>query len=101
VTRYRVELTEPAERDIAEAEEWIAADSPAAAADRWIDGLLAGFESLETVPARCPLAPENADHAEEIRQLIYQRYRVLFTIVGRRVVILHVRHGARLPIRPE
>jgi plasmid stabilization system protein ParE len=100
VTRHRVELTEAAERDIAEAEEWIAADSHAAA-ERWIDGLLAGFESLETMPARCPLAPENTDHAEEIRQLIYQSHRVLFTIAERRVVILHVRHGARLPFGPE
>lgn len=98
--RYRVELTEPAERDIAEAEEWIAADSPAVA-EQWIDGLLAAIETLATMPARCPLAPEDEDHVEEIRQLIYQRHRVMFTILGRRVVVLHVRHGARLPLRSE
>jgi plasmid stabilization system protein ParE len=100
VPRFRVELTEPAERDIAEAEEWIAAASPAAA-ERWIDGLLSALESLGTMPRRCALAPEDEDHLEEIRQLIYQRYRVLFTISGRRVLVLHVRHGARLPLRSE
>ena len=57
MARYRIDLTRSAEREIAEAEEWIAADSPAAAG-RWIDGLLAALETLEIMPARCPLAPE-------------------------------------------
>jgi plasmid stabilization system protein ParE len=52
------------------------------------------------MPARCPFAPENEDHTQEIRQLIFGRYRVLFTIQPGRVVILHVRHCARLPLRP-
>jgi plasmid stabilization system protein ParE len=33
--------------------------------------------------------------------MIDGRYRILFTILPGRVVILHVRHGARLPLRPE
>jgi hypothetical protein len=33
--------------------------------------------------------------------MIYGRYRILFTILTGRVVILHVRHGARLPMRAE
>jgi plasmid stabilization system protein ParE len=53
------------------------------------------------MPARYPLAPENEEHANEIRQLVYGRYRILFTIQPGRVVILHVRHGARLPLRAE
>jgi plasmid stabilization system protein ParE len=53
------------------------------------------------MPARCPLAPENEDHPKEIRQLVHGRYRILFTIEPGRVVILHVRHGARLPMRVE
>jgi plasmid stabilization system protein ParE len=97
VSQYLVEFTRAAEREIEEIEEWIAADSRKAAA-RWIDGLLDIVNRLERMPARCPLAPENESHAEEIRQMNYGRYRILFTISDRRVGILHVRHGARLPL---
>lgn len=100
MARYRVEVTEPAYLEIEETENWIASDSPVAA-ERWAAGLLEALRSLDTMPARCPLAPESQDHAEEIRQLIYGRYRALFTIRPDRVVILHVRHGARLPLREE
>jgi plasmid stabilization system protein ParE len=100
VVRYRIEITEPANREIEETENWIAADS-SIAAEHWASGLFEALRSLDTMPARCPLAPEDKEHAEEIRQLIYGRYRVLFTIRPDRVVILHVRHGARLPLRVE
>ena len=54
---------------------------------------------LEDFPARCPMAPENVEFSEkEIRQLLYGRrphlYRILFSIQGSRVLVLHVRHGA-------
>jgi plasmid stabilization system protein ParE len=100
VAQYLVDFTRTAAREIEEIEDWIAADSPEAAA-LWIDGLLAVIDRLERMPSRCPLAPENVSHAEEIRQMIYGRYRILFTILPGRVVILHVRHGARLPLRAE
>jgi hypothetical protein len=48
---------------------------------------------------RCPLAPENKEFPFEVRQLLYGRkphlYRVLFTIEGDTVVVLHIRHGRR------
>jgi plasmid stabilization system protein ParE len=100
VARYRIDVTEPANGEIEEIEDWIAAESPVAA-ERWAAGLFEVLRSLDTMPARCPLAPEDQDHSEEIRQLIYGRYRVLFTIRPDRVEILHVRHGARLPLQPE
>lgn len=100
MARYRLEVTEPADREIEEAEIWIAADSPATA-ERWAKGLFDVLRSLESMPARCPYAPENEEHSQEIRQLLYGRYRILFTILPGRVVILHVRHGARLPLRAE
>jgi plasmid stabilization system protein ParE len=100
VAQYRVELSEPAKLEIAEAQDWIDADS-STAAERWIERFYDALDGLKTMPARCPFAPENNDHVEEIRQLIYGRYRVLFTIFPGRVLVLHVRHGARLPLRPE
>ena len=51
----------------------------------------------------CPLAPENDEFEEEIRELLYgkrqHRYRILFTIREQAVVVLHIRHGAREHIK--
>jgi hypothetical protein len=47
-------------------------------------------------------APETARFPFEVRQLLYGRkphvYRILFTIEGERVKILHIRHGRREPV---
>jgi plasmid stabilization system protein ParE len=56
--------------------------------------LLNAAQALEEFPHRCPLAPESGAELE-IRQLIYRRYRVLFTVAGDTVYILHIRHSAR------
>jgi plasmid stabilization system protein ParE len=100
VAQFLVDFTRAAEREIEQIQEWIAVDS-LEASGRWVDGLLAVVDRLEKMPSRCPLAPENESHVEEIRQMLYGSYRILFTILPERVVILHVRHGARLPLRPE
>jgi plasmid stabilization system protein ParE len=55
--------------------------------------------SLATFPERCPLAPEAVGLHFEVRQFLYGRkphvYRILFTIEGDTVNILHIRHGRR------
>ena len=40
-------------------------------------------------------APENQDTKIEVRQLLYGRYRILYTVRGSVVFVLTVRHGAR------
>jgi len=101
VTRLRVIITPSAERDIEEAYLWIA-ERDADAAVRWFNRLLDVVERLETFPERCPLAPESAQLGMETRQILHgkrqYKYRVLFNVSGRAVNILHVRHGARLPM---
>ena len=92
--RYRILVASPAAKDLEEAYLHIREDSADMAA-RWRMGLLQTVESLETLPGRCPLAPENGPFAFEILQLLYGDYRLLFTIQEDAVVILHVRHGAR------
>jgi hypothetical protein len=42
------------------------------------------------VPKGFPVAPEDDEFSEEIRQMVVGRYRVLFTIKGRKVHVLHV-----------
>ena len=61
--------------------------------------------SLGILPARCPLALENDRFPFEVRQLLYGRkphvYRILFTIDGDTVNILHIRHARRKPMETQ
>jgi plasmid stabilization system protein ParE len=95
-----VEPTDKALVDAGEAYFWISEQSEGAAL-RWYEGLLKAFRSLEKSPLRCRLAPESAFFDEEIRQLIYGTYRILFTVEGEKVFVLRVRHSAREYLKPE
>lgn len=91
---YAVNLTARAERDLARLYEEInAADSEAAR--KWYLGLKKQILSLEKLPFRCALTPEN----KNLRQLLYgQRrntYRVIYRVAGIQVDVIHIRHGAR------
>ena len=96
--KYQVEMTATAEAELREAYLWIQEDSPERAV-RWRKGLLKQIERLETLPERCPFAPENEFFAEDIRQLLHGqrggRYRILFVIEKDTVYVLHIRQGAR------
>lgn len=97
---YEVEIAESAAADLEEAFQWIRRRSPRSA-ERWRSELLERAVTLEDFPERCPLAPENENCRREIRQLIHGNYRLLFTVIGSHVYVLHVRHGARMPIQPK
>ena len=92
----------PARADIEAAYLYIREADPAAA-DRWLDRMEEAVRGLKRLPARCGVAPESKEFDDEIRQLLVGRgnstYRVLFVIRGREVRVLHVRHGARRPMR--
>ena len=100
MTTYRVEPTDKALVDAGEAYFWINEQSEGAAL-RWYEGLMKAFRSLEKNPLRCRLAPESAFFEEDIRQLIYGRYRILFTVESETVYVLRVRHGAQEYWQPE
>jgi plasmid stabilization system protein ParE len=97
---YLVSLTARAERDLAFLFEAIhAEDSETALA--WYRGLKKAILNLEKFPNRCPPSLENA----RLRNLLYGRkphvYRVIYRVLEkeRRVEVLHVRHGARRPLK--
>jgi plasmid stabilization system protein ParE len=92
--RYSVEYTARAERDLSEAYAYIARGAPLNAA-RWLDTMEAAVEGLREFPERCTVARESRLLGQEIRQLVVGGYRVLFQVRGRRVLVLHVRHGKR------
>jgi hypothetical protein len=65
---------------------------------------LAAVQSLEEQPERCGLAPEAEDLGLALRQLLFGKrqglWRILFTVEGNTVNVLHLRHAAREPLRP-
>jgi plasmid stabilization system protein ParE len=99
---YRVIVLPGAEADMANAVDWIAEDSPVAAA-RWLEGIRQAISTLSEMSSRCPVAGDDFGSEVIVRQLFYgrrrNRYRILFTVKGDTVQILRVRHGARASIR--
>lgn len=97
---YTVIISERAKNDIREAARWMAQYSPEKAA-LWHFEIEDTILTLENHPFRCPLAPENQFFQEEIRQLNWQKYRILYTVKDEEVHVLYVRHGARDYVRLE
>jgi plasmid stabilization system protein ParE len=64
---------------------------------RWYHGIRAAIRDLATCAEQCGLAYEDRFFAEAIRQRLYDSYKILFTIRGDRVHVLHIRHQAQDP----
>lgn len=101
---FRVETSAQAESDANSILEWLLSEQAGETGIRWFLALDDAIRSLAAFPERCPLAPETARFPFEVRQLHYGRkphiYRILFTIEGEMVKVLHIRHGRRRPV-PE
>jgi plasmid stabilization system protein ParE len=93
--KFRVEITEAAEEDIAEIWQYITQDKPEAAT-AFVLRLEEQIGTLERFPERCPLVPENELLGTAYRHLLYGNYRTIFKIVESRVIIMRVLHGAQL-----
>ena len=68
-------------------------------ATEWWNGLIDALHSLQTIPRRCPIIPEQESFEEEVRQLLYQSHRIIFRISRNKVEVLRVYHGARRPLK--
>ncbi|MBV9387244.1 MAG: type II toxin-antitoxin system RelE/ParE family toxin [Chroococcidiopsidaceae cyanobacterium CP_BM_ER_R8_30] len=97
---FQVDISPSALNDAEAAFLWIRKESPSYA-EEWFNGLLEAINSLENFPNRCPLAPESEELGIEIRQLLYRKNRILFSIAPSRetvdgtVQILRIRHQAQ------
>ena len=90
--KYKVILHPDAETDIGSSYQWGCQFWGKERAAAWVRELRGTIKSrLTTMPLSCSIAPESADLDAELRQLIVQRYRVLFILEKRTVTILHVR----------
>ena len=92
---YNVEITPAAERDVEEIWTYIAADSPENATT-FLLRLEEQIDTLEQLPERCPLIPENEQLGAAYRHLLHGAYRTIFRINGKTVYILRIIHGTRL-----
>lgn len=101
---YEVVVTAAARQNLRDAFVWAAERAPQSAA-LWLQRFEVELQTLAAFPHRCEIAPENALVEHEVRQLIFGRrqaaYRVLFTIVGDQVQVLHIRRAARDWAGPE
>jgi plasmid stabilization system protein ParE len=99
---FRVEMSAEAERDAFAILDWLVLRDAGEAGLRWFEGLQEAVLSLEAHPDRYPLAAEDGDVPLEVRELVYGRrpgeYRVLFTVEGERVLVIHIRNGRRQPV---
>ncbi|OQW98562.1 MAG: plasmid stabilization protein [Desulfobacteraceae bacterium A6] len=76
--------------------EYIAQDKPSAAV-KWIDIIFSKVEQLKSFPEIGRIIPEIRN--DQIRELIYGNYRIIYRIEKKQISILTIRHGKQiLPI---
>ena len=100
---FRVDIIPSALADLDSIYLEIKRDSPLNA-DRWFRGAVDAIYSLETMPARCPVAEESTELEQEVRLLLFGRrnrgYKIYFAIRHEAhdtgvVRVFHFRHWAR------
>jgi len=100
---FHVKTTATAEQEADAILDWLISQHAGGAGTRWFLALQDAIASLAEFPERCPLAPESAVFPFEVRQLVYGRpshvYRILFTIEDNTVLVMHIRHGRRQPVK--
>ena len=102
---FSVILLPQAERDLDQIIGWIKNRSPQGAST-WFQRWLEVLELLERSPLNCGLAPEDEDHDQVIRQVLFKTrrgrpYRALFTIRSESVYVLHIRGPGQRRLRPS
>jgi plasmid stabilization system protein ParE len=83
---------------VSEAAEYIARDDPLAA-EEWLSGILDAAERLSNFPRRGRLVPEAG--RQDVREIYFGNYRIIYRIEPNRIAILTVRHLRRLVDKEE
>jgi plasmid stabilization system protein ParE len=90
--QYNVVVSEDAVADFAESIRWGIETWGDDRARRWYADMRSSIRKLlGTFPLSQPIAPDNDEYELEVRQMVVNRYRVLFTVSGKTVTILHIR----------
>jgi addiction module RelE/StbE family toxin len=73
--------------------EYIAQDNPSAATS-WVETLFDKVQLLKSSPKSGRRVPET--HREDIRELIYGNYRIIYRVEKTKISVLTVRHGKQI-----
>ena len=93
--KYKIHVTATAQADLEHVYCYIAQDSPNEAA-KFITQIEKAIASLNTLPERHTLIPENQFFGTEYRHLTYKKYRVIYRVVKTEVFILRIFQGSKL-----
>jgi plasmid stabilization system protein ParE len=88
----KIVWTEPAVEDLRELHAYIARDSEVYASG-FVERIILAAELLVDYPKVGPIVPESND--ENIRELLFQRYRIIYRVKNDCLEMLSVLHGAR------
>nr|VFJ53959.1 MAG: addiction module toxin, RelE/StbE family [Candidatus Kentron sp. FW]VFJ58094.1 MAG: addiction module toxin, RelE/StbE family [Candidatus Kentron sp. FW] len=88
-----IKWSKRARADIRDLKAYIAKDSPYYAR-RFTERIIASVENLETFPKMGRLVPE-AKGRKDVRELIYQGYRIIYLTQPKQVFIVTILHGSR------
>lgn len=94
--RYKVLLTEGAERDVEEIHSYIARHDSPNSADYVLDRLTEIAENVATFPERGSHPQELlALGMREYRQSLFKPYRLIYRVIGKQVIIYVIADGRR------
>ena len=96
---FQVILTVPAEDDLRTITRWLSKTAPRKI-DKWQAGFWDALASLEELPARCPLIKDET-HIEGLRHLLFNKYRIVFSIGDGVVLVVRVRHQSQAPLTAD
>mgnify|MGYP001599177510 CR=1 FL=1 len=88
----KIEWTEPALSDLEGIRDYIRKDSEYYAT-RFVERIITAVETLEKFPKMGRNVPEAEE--ENIRELLFYNYRVMYRVETKRILILAIVHGAR------
>ena len=88
----KIVWTDPAVKDLHELHAYIARDSEMYASG-FVERIILAAERLADYPRAGRIVPETND--ENVRELLYQRYRIIYRVKGGYIEMLSVIHGAR------
>ncbi len=94
--KYQIIFRPEARDEALAAADYIASHGSDHAALGWYEGLEEAIATLAVFPAGYAYAREHGVlPGVELRQLVYKSHRLIFTIRGNEVHVLHVRHVAQ------
>ncbi|MEN8141718.1 MAG: type II toxin-antitoxin system RelE/ParE family toxin [Thermodesulfobacteriota bacterium] len=73
--------------------DYIAFDNPKAAQD-WIDTIFKKIETLKSSLKLGRVVPET--EREEVREILYRNYRIIYHLSVQKISILTIRHGKQI-----